>query len=685
MDLIKTIEDNEEIQYESDSSKDGEDEDLRAPKTKKQKMLAKKKGSDDFNETFSFVSNQKEYMKDTWSDLSAFIRKKAKTTLVDKIEQIRQERLQEAEGEEKDIVESDEEDIDQEWDDIKEKKKSKNKNKFDNGESEKSRADVVTIAKDDAEEEFFEYDESATFQSMNLSRPLLKAIETLRWGHPTPIQAATIPTALSGRDICGCAATGTGKTAAYMLPILERLLFRSASDSVTRVLVMVPTRELGVQVFQVCKQLAQFTTIDVALSVGGLDLRLQESMLRRNPDVVIATPGRLVDHIKNTPSFTLETVEVLILDEADRLLDECFLDQMKEIVKSCAPTRQTLLFSATMTEQVNELALVSLRSPVKIFVDSNKSVAWNLRQEFLRVRSSHEEKQEAILVALLTRTFTDHVIVFIRTKQQCHRLHIILGLLGLRAAQLHGNMSQAQRLQSLKMFKEEQIDILLTTDVAARGLDISGVQTVVNFQLPNTLEQYIHRVGRTARAGKSGRSVTFATEQQRKLVKEIVKSSRTPVKSRIIPTKVIDKFAGKIAKVEPDIARVVEEERAEREIAKLENRANKMQNDLKNGPADRAWIDNPKKQKKLQQQKAKVVGKKAKKKNYYQRAVANMDNEEREAFKLSEFTLREEKRSRRPKKLTMIDEDDHDRFKNKTRGTRGGVNSQKKKRKFNKK
>ena len=675
MDLIKTIEDNEEIQYESDSSKDGEDEDLRAPKTKKQKMLAKKKGSEDFNDTFSFVSNQKEYMKDTWSDLSAFIRKKARTTLVDKIEQIRQERLQEEEGEEKDIVESDEEDIDQEWDDIKEKKKN-NKNKYNDSEK---RADVVTIAKDDAEEEFFEYDESATFQSMNLSRPLLKAIETLRWGHPTPIQAATIPTALAGRDICGCAATGTGKTAAYMLPILERLLFRSASDSVTRVLVMVPTRELGVQVFQVCKQLAQFTTIDVALSVGGLDLRLQESMLRRNPDVVIATPGRLVDHIKNTPSFTLETVEVLILDEADRLLDECFLDQMKEIVKSCAPTRQTLLFSATMTEQVNELALVSLRSPVKIFVDSNKSVAWNLRQEFLRVRSSHEEKQEAILVALLTRTFTDHVIVFIRTKQQCHRLHIILGLLGLRAAQLHGNMSQAQRLESLKMFKEEQIDILLTTDVAARGLDISGVQTVVNFQLPNTLEQYIHRVGRTARAGKSGRSVTFATEQQRKLVKEIVKSSRTPVKSRIIPTKVIDKFAGKIAKVEPDITRVVEEERAEREIAMLENRANKMQNDLKNGPADRAWIENPKKQKKQKN----VVGKKTKKKNYYQREVAKMDNEEKEAFKEAEFTLREAKRARKPKKMTIVDEDDN-RF-SKKRGTRGGVNSQSKKKKFNKK
>ena len=179
----------------------------------------------------------------------------------------------------------------------------------------------------------------------------------------------------------------------------------------------------------------------------------------------LATPGRLVDHIKNTPTFTLDTVEVLVLDEADRLLDECFLDQMKEIVKSCAPSRQTMLFSATMSDQVNELALVSLKSPVKIFVDSNKAVAFNLKQEFLRIRSAHESKQEAILASLLTRTFTDHVIVFIRTKQQCHRLHILLGLLGLRTAQLHGNMSQAQRLESLKSFKDEKIDILLTTDV----------------------------------------------------------------------------------------------------------------------------------------------------------------------------------------------------------------------------
>merc|ERR1719225_2607387 len=196
----------------------------------------------------------------------------------------------------------------------------------------------IQIEKDESEEdEYFDsapgYNDTDSFYTMNLSRPLLKAIEDLKYVHPTPIQAATIPVALLGRDICGCAATGTGKTAAYMLPVLERLLYRPVSAALTRVLVLVPTRELGVQVYQVTRQLAQFTSVEVALSVGGLDLKTQESLLRRNPDIVIATPGRLIDHVKNTPTFSLENIEVLILDEADRMLEEAFMEQMKEIVK----------------------------------------------------------------------------------------------------------------------------------------------------------------------------------------------------------------------------------------------------------------------------------------------------------------------------------------------------------------
>merc|ERR1712142_518144 len=468
----------------------------------------------------------------------------------------------------------------------------------------------IQIEKDESEEDvYFDaapvYNDTDSFYTMNLSRPLLKAIEDLKYVHPTPIQAATIPTALSGRDICGCAATGTGKTAAYMLPILERLLFRSASDSVTRVLVMVPTRELGVQVFQVSKQLCQFTSIDVALSVGGLDLRLQEAALRKNPDIVIATPGRLIDHIKNTPTFGLENIEVLILDEADRLLEEAFMEQMKEIVKSCARTRQTLLFSATMTDQVNVLAAVSLNKPVKVFVDSNKIVAWNLRQEFVRLRAGKESDREAILATLVCRSFRDHCMVFIQTKQQCHRMHILLGLLGVRVGELHGNMSQTQRLETLKKFKEEQIDVLLATDAAARGLDIKGVKTVINFNMPTTLEHYIHRVGRTARAGRAGRSVSIAGEAERKMVKEIVKRARDPVKSRTVNNDIVEKYRSKLAKLEEDVKRVLDEEKAEKEIAKLENRAGKIQN-MMDGKAeeDRRWFQT-KKERQEEKQKLK--------------------------------------------------------------------------------
>ena len=351
-----------------------------------------------------------------------------------------------------------------------------------------------------------------SFQALSLSRPILKGLASLGFVAPTPIQARTIPVALLGKDVVGGAVTGSGKTAAFLVPTIERLLYRDKRGAggkggngigEVRVVVLCPTRELAIQCHEVGLRLAAFTDVRFALTVGGLSLKAQEAELRLRPDVVIATPGRLVDHLRNTPGFSLDMLDILVIDEADRMLEDGFAAELNEIVSACPRGRQTMLFSATMTDSVDSLIRLSLTRPVRLFVSPKRSTADGLTQEFVRIR--REMERPAVLVGLCKRTFAKRCIVFFRSKALAHQMRVVFGLMGLKAEEIHGNLSQEQRLNALHLFRTGEVDYLLATDLASRGIDIKGIETVINYDMPMQIEQYLHRVGRTARAGREGR------------------------------------------------------------------------------------------------------------------------------------------------------------------------------------
>ncbi|KAM3710861.1 hypothetical protein ACJW31_01G063500 [Castanea mollissima] len=417
-----------------------------------------------------------------------------------------------------------------------------------------------------------------SFIELNLSRPLLRACEALGYSKPTPIQSAVIPLAMNGSDICGSAVTGSGKTAAFALPTLERLLFRPKRVPAIRVLILTPTRELAVQVHSMIEKLAQFTDIRCCLVVGGLSTKVQEAALRSMPDIVVATPGRMIDHLRNSMSVDLEDLAVLILDEADRLLELGFSAEIRELVRLCPKRRQTMLFSATMTEEVDELIKLSLTKPSRLSADPSKTLPRSLTQEVVRIRRMREVNQEAVLLALCSKTFTSKVIIFSGTKQAAHRLKILFGLAGLKAAELHGNLTQVQRLDALELFRKQQVDFLIATDVAARGLDIIGVQTVINYECPREYKSYIHRVGRTARAGREGYAVTFVTDNDRSLLKDIAKKAGSKLRSRTVAGQSITKWSEIIEQMEDQVAEIFEEEREERTLRKAEMEVSRAEN-----------------------------------------------------------------------------------------------------------
>lgn len=285
-------------------------------------------------------------------------------------------------------------------------------------------------------------DPTNNFLSMSLSRPIMRGLNTLGFTKPTPIQEKSIPIALMGKDIVGGAVTGSGKTGAFMIPILERLVYRPNKMPTTRVVVLTPTRELAMQCHAVSTKIASFTDIKFTLAVGGLSLKVQENELRLRPDVIIATPGRFIDHMRNSASFNIDTVEILVLDEADRMLEDGFADELNEIMTTMPKSRQTMLFSATMTSSVDRLVRLGMKKPVRLMVDSQKKTVGTLIQNFVRIRPGREEKRLGYLVHLCKTAYRERVIVFFRQKKDVHRARIIFGLLGMSCGELHGSMNQ---------------------------------------------------------------------------------------------------------------------------------------------------------------------------------------------------------------------------------------------------
>ncbi|NWS60937.1 DDX47 helicase, partial [Chunga burmeisteri] len=358
-------------------------------------------------------------------------------------------------------------------------------------------------------------EEPRSFKDLGVTDVLCEACDQLGWKVPTKIQVEAIPVALQGRDVIGLAETGSGKTGAFALPILQALL---ETPQRLFALVLTPTRELAFQISEQFEALGSSIGVHSTVIVGGIDSMSQSLALAKKPHVIIATPGRLVDHLENTKGFNLRALKFLVMDEADRILNMDFETEVDKILKVIPRDRKTFLFSATMTKKVQKLQRAALKNPVKCAVSSKYQTVEKLQQYYIFIPSKFKD---SYLVYILNELAGNSFMIFCSTCSNTQRTALLLRNLGFTAIPLHGQMSQNKRLGSLNKFKAKARSILLATDVASRGLDIPHVDVVINFDIPTHSKDYIHRVGRTARAGRSGKSITFVTQYDVELFQRI--------------------------------------------------------------------------------------------------------------------------------------------------------------------
>ena len=363
-----------------------------------------------------------------------------------------------------------------------------------------------------------------TFATLNLAEPILRAVTDSGYTTPTPIQAQAIPVVLAGLDVMGGAQTGTGKTAAFTLPILNRML-KHANNSPSparhpiRALMLAPTRELAIQIEESVETYAKHTGLRSTVVFGGVDIKEQKAAVRAGVEILVATPGRLLDHIEQK-NLSLNHVEVLVLDEADRMLDMGFIPDIVRIIGMLPEKRQSLLFSATFSDEIKKLADRMLKAPVLIEVARRNESAANVAQQMYRVQGDDKRR---LLGHIVNSQSLTQVLVFCRSKMNTARLAVALQRDGFSTSAIHGDKTQEERIKALEGFKNGEIRILVATDVAARGLDIDQLPMVVNYELPFVAEDYIHRIGRTGRAGASGTAVSFVSPDDGKLLAEIEK------------------------------------------------------------------------------------------------------------------------------------------------------------------
>lgn len=387
---------------------------------------------------------------------------------------------------------------------------------------------------------------------------LCEACERLNFKAPTPIQAESIPIALNGKDLIALAETGSGKTAAFALPILQALWETPVGLFAC---VLAPTRELAFQISEQFEALGGGIGVRCAVVVGGMAMMEQAVALSKKPHIVVATPGRLVDHLENTKGFSLRSLKYLVLDEADRLLDMDFGPVIDKILKVVPKQRHTYLFSATMTSKVEKLQRASLSSPARVSVSSKYQTVSTLIQRFLLVPFVHKD---TYLVYLVNEYAGQTVLVFARTVVETNRLALLLRELGFRAIPLNGDMSQSARLGSLNKFKSGSKNILVATDVAARGLDIPSVDCVINFDLAGDSKTYIHRVGRTARAGRSGRSIALVTQYDVEPFLRIEKALNTKIPPHELEESDVLVFSERVGEAQREAVKKLRDEKEKR-------------------------------------------------------------------------------------------------------------------------